>query len=312
MIRLGLNFPNFGPTASPEAMRSWVEFGEETGFAMALTSDHVAPTTDVTATYPAPFYDPFVTLSWLASSTRQLSLGTSVSILAYRHPLLTARMSANLNEFTAGRFVLGVAAGWSEQEFGALGMSHAARGRISDEFLAVITRAWSEPLISFEGEHVSFRDVSTGATAVPRPHPALWVGGMSKAAIRRAARFADAWHPPNPGRHWLQHEGLPRLSDAAAAMGRPVPALSPRIKARLTPRDLPGPDRPLGWGSLSQVRDDLLLLDSLGADVVVLDTNPDTPDQRQEAADDWRTLQQIAASVDDIVARVPLSAKAGR
>ena len=88
--------------------------------------------------------------------------------------------------------------------------------------------------------------------------------------------------------------------------------MSPRIKARLTSRDLPGPDRPLGWGSLSQVRDDLLLLDSLGADVVVLDTNPDTPDQRREAADDWRTLQQIAASVDDIVARVPISAKAVR
>ena len=293
-------------------MRSWVEFAEETGFAMAMTSDHVAPTPDVTATYPAPFYDPFVTLSWLASSTTRVSLGTSVSILAYRHPLLTARMAANLDEFTAGRFVLGVAAGWSELEFGALGMSYAERGRISDEFLSVITRAWSEPLLSFEGEHVSFRDVSTAATSVRRPHPALWVGGTSRGAIRRAARFADAWHPANPGAQWLQHEGLPRLADAAAAIGRPAPALSPRIKARITTSDLPGPDRPLGWGSIAQIRDDLLLLDGLGADVVVLDTNPDHPDQRRKAADDWRTLQQVAESVDDIVARDPMSTKAIR
>ena len=312
MIRLGLNIPNFGPTASPDAMRRWVEFADKAGFSMAMTSDHVAPTADVTATYPAPFYDPFVTLSWLAASTTRLSLGTSVSILAYRHPLLTARMSANLDEFTAGRFVLGVAAGWSEMEFGALGMSYAERGRISDEFLAVITGAWSQPMLSFEGKHVSFRDVSTRATVVDRPHPALWVGGMSRGAIGRAARFADAWHPANPGRRWLQHEGLVRLSDDAAAIDRPVPALSPRIKARLTSRDLPGPDRPLGWGSLAQIRDDLLLLDDLGADVVVLDTNPDTPDQRREAADDWRTLLQIAASVDDIVARDPVRTRAIR
>jgi probable F420-dependent oxidoreductase len=303
VIRLGLNVPNFGPGTTPETLRHWVEFAEETGLAVAMMSDHVAPTPDVTATYPAPFYDPFVTLSWLASFTTRVSLGTSVTIAAYRHPLLTARMSTNLDQFSAGRFVLGVGSGWSAPEFAALGVPFAERGRITDEFLTVITRAWQEPMLSFEGEHVAFHDVATGPASVHHPHPPLWVGGMGREAIRRAARFGDAWHPVNPGRDWLEREGLPQLAQAAAALGTPRPAFSPRIKARLTPGPVPGPDRPLGVGTLSQIRDDLVLLDGLGADVVILDTNPDHPDKRRPAGDDWQSLLQIAAAVDDIVTR---------
>jgi hypothetical protein len=89
----------------------------------------------------------------------------------------------------------------------------------------------------------------------------------------------------------------------------PCPTFSPRIKARPTLGDVPGPDRPLGVGSLPQIRDDLMLLDSLGADTVVLDTNSDHPEARRAAVDDWRALQQIAACVDDIVARDPTTAK---
>ncbi len=305
MIRLGLNVPNFGPTTTPTALRSWIEFAEAAEFSLAMMSDHVALTADVTATYPAPFYDPFATLSWLASFTTQISLGTSVAILPYRHPLLIARMSANLDQFTAGRFVLGVGVGWSEMEYAALGVSFAERGRITDEYLTVITRAWTEARLSVDGEHVRFEDVATGPPPVRQPHPPLWVGGTGPTAIQRATRFADAWHPVNPGRDWLQHTALTILTDAAAAVGKPSPKLCPRIKARLTSRDVPEPDRPLGVGSLSQIRDDLLLLDDLGADVVVLDTNPDRPDQRQPAVDDWLALEKISACAGEIVARHP-------
>jgi len=103
-MRLGLNIPNFGPTATPANLREWIRFAEDTGFALAMMSDHVAPTRDVTATYPAPFYDPFVTLSWLAGFTDRLEFGTTVTILPYRHPLLTARLAANIDQFTQGCF----------------------------------------------------------------------------------------------------------------------------------------------------------------------------------------------------------------
>ena len=241
VIRLGVNVPNFGPGTTPASLRSWVTLAEEAGFSLAMMSDHVAPTPDVTAIYPPPFYDPFTTLAWLATSTTRLSLGTSVAIVPYRHPLLTARASANLDQLTGGRFVLGVGAGWAESEFAALGVPFAA-GRITDEFLTVITRAWVEPCLSFEGDHVRFRDVATGPAPAQRPHPRCGWAAWASAPSRRAARFGDAWHPVNPGRDWLQHVALPCLADHAAALGRPVPgsARASRPGSRPRPRR-PGP-----------------------------------------------------------------------
>ena len=294
MIRLGLNVPNFGPTATPQNLRDWVRFAEDSGFALAMTSDHVALTPDVTALYPPPFYDPFTTLSWLGGFTDRLELGTSVMIVPYRHPLLVARSAANIDQFTGGRFILGVAAGWSEPEFSALGLPFRERGRITDEYLAAMIDAWTSDVVSHDGAYISYREVSTGPRSARSPHPPLWVGGASPAAIRRAARFGDAWHPNNAQLDWLRDTGLPALRDAAAVAGRPVPALCPRIRARLTADDQPETDRLIGFGSRAQIQADLDALEALGAEYVVLDTNPDHPRDRRPATQDWHTLRTIA------------------
>ncbi|HEX6421357.1 MAG TPA: TIGR03619 family F420-dependent LLM class oxidoreductase [Acidimicrobiales bacterium] len=293
MIPLGINVPNFGPTADPETLLGWARFAEEGGFALAMVSDHVAPTAEVTALYPDPFYDPFTTLAWFAGQTTRIALGTTVTILPYRHPLLTARVAANIDRFTGGRFVLGVGVGWSEQEFAALGIPFRERGRITDEYLAAITGAWSGARASLDGEYVRYHDVRTGPSPARTPHPPVWVGGTSPAAIRRAVRFGDAWHPNNAGLQWLRDTGLPALRAAAETAGRPVPAFAPRMRARLTARDLPA-DRPAGVGSMAQVADDVCRLAELGATYVVLDTNPDHPDDRRPAEEDWDTLSRVA------------------
>jgi probable F420-dependent oxidoreductase len=294
MIKLGLNVPNFGPTADPDNLRAWIRFAEDSGFAAAMMSDHVAPTPDVTALYPPPFYDPFTTLAWLGGLTDHLELGTTVTIVPYRHPLLTARAAANIDQFTGGRFILGVGVGWSEPEYTALGLPFRERGRMTDEYLAAITHAWTHDRVSLTGDYVSYRDVATGPGAVRSPHPPLWVGGASPAGIRRAARFGDAWHPANPELDWLRDTGLPALRDAADALGHPVPALCPRIRARLTAHDQPAQERPIGVGSSAQIQSDLETLAELGAAYVVLDTNPDAPADRRPPEVDWHTLGTIA------------------
>ena len=219
-----MNVPNFGPAATPANLRAWIEFAEEAGFSMAMMSDHVAPTRDVTALYPAPFYDPFATLSWLAAFTTRLTLGTSVAIVPYRHPLLTARLSANLDQFTAGHFVLGVGVGWSETEFAALGLSFAERGRITDEFLAVITRAWAEPRVSYEGEYVRFPEVATGPAPTHRPRPPLWVGGSGRTALAASGavrrRLASREPRTTSGSSTSASPPLRRLPPASAARSR--------------------------------------------------------------------------------------------
>jgi alkanesulfonate monooxygenase SsuD/methylene tetrahydromethanopterin reductase-like flavin-dependent oxidoreductase (luciferase family) len=111
-VKLGVNVPNFGPGTGPESLTGWVRFAEDAGFSLAMMSDHVAVTPDVAELYPPPFYDPFTTLAWLAGLTERIELGTTVTILPYRHPLLTARVAANIDDLSGGRFVLGVGVGW--------------------------------------------------------------------------------------------------------------------------------------------------------------------------------------------------------
>ncbi|MER7460605.1 TIGR03619 family F420-dependent LLM class oxidoreductase [Micromonospora sp. NPDC126480] len=289
MIRIGLNVPNFGPETDPGTLLAWARFAEDNDFATLVVSDHVAPTPQVTETYPAPFYDPFVLLAWLAGQTTQLRLGTSVAVLPYRHPLLTARMSAMVQQMSRGRFVLGVGSGWADTEFAALGLDATARGRTTDAYLEIITRAWTQETVSADGDGLRFSDVATGPQPASGRVP-IWVGGASRPALRRTVRHGTGWHPINPDLDWLRRVGLPALADASAAAGRPAPQLVPRIKARLTAEPAPA-GRPLGVGTLDQVVDDVVALAGTGAAEVILDPNPDTPRPRNFAVEQDHLLQ---------------------
>ena len=295
-MKLGLNVPNFGPGTDPESLAGWLRFAENSGFALAMMSDHVAVTPDVAELYPAPFYDPFTTLAWLSGHTEQIELGTTVAVLPYRNPLLTARVVANIDQFSGGRFIFGVGVGWSREEYAALGIPFARRGAIIDDYLAAIKGLWTSDVASHDGPFTSFHDVHTGPRAARRPHPPIWVGGTSPAAIRRTARFGDAWHPNNADIGWLRESGLPALRAAAHQAGRAQPAFTPRMRLNLTDAAL-HERRRAGEGSLPQVLDDLENLADLGAEYVVLDTNPDHPSQRRPATEDWTMLDAVAAAI---------------
>ncbi len=203
-MRLGVNVPNFGPGTSPGILQRWALTVEGLGFDLLMVSDHVAVTPDVAEQYPAPFYEPFTTLAWLAGLTRRVRLGTTVLIVPYRHPLLTARMAANLNDLSGGRLVLGVGVGWARQEFDALGVAFGDRGRLTDQHLTTIRAAWQDD-----------RDYRGGQ--IP-----IWIGGNSDAALRRAVRLGDAWHPLRFTPAWLAG-AVERLKASAAEQQRPQP-----------------------------------------------------------------------------------------
>lgn len=294
-MRFGVNILNFGQGTDPAALSGWARYAEDRGFGFAMISDHVAITPDVAASYPAPFYDPFTTLAWLAGQTRRIELGTTVTIVPYRHPLHTARVAANIDQFSGGRFILGVGVSWPRQEYAALGLPFERRGAMTDEYLEVITRAWTEPTVSFHGRFVSFDDVATGP--LPVRQPPVWVGGASPAALRRAVRFGNAWHPLNQRLPWLRHEGIPALRRAAEEAGRPVPAFAPRLPLHLTDSPLDDDTRLAGQGTLDQVRRDLDELADLGATHVLFDTYPGDPGEQRSPADDQRMLDLVAKEV---------------
>jgi probable F420-dependent oxidoreductase len=299
-VKFGLNIINFGPEASPTSLRASVEWAETAGFQIAMISDHVAVTPDVAQRYPAPFYEPFTSLAWLAGLTSTIELGTTVVILPYRHPLLTARMSANLDQFCAGRLVLGVGVGWSRAEFEALGVPFRRRGRLTDDYLTALHAHWSEEIAGVETGSVSFREIHTRPAPVRRPHPPVWIGGSSSAAVRRTARFGDAWHPLNLSLEALAH-GLALLREAAERRERPTPAFAPRIKVRLTDAALSTADRRPGQGSLDQIRRDLADLAELGATYVVLDTYHGDPAELTDSASPVRTLEALVEHAIDPV-----------
>ncbi len=299
-MRVGINLINFGPAVSPETLVRSAELAEALGYHLVMISDHVAITPDVQARYPAPFYDPFMALGWLAGRTRRVEIGTTVIIVPYRHPLQTARMAANLDRLSGGRLILGIGVGWARQEFEALGVPFATRGAMTDEYLAAIKTAWASEVASFEGRFVSFRDVHTGPPPLRLPRPPIWVGGASDAALRRAVVHGDAWHPIRIRVDWLRDKGLPRLREIAGVAGKPVPAVCPRIRLRLTDSALADDQRVAGEGTLDQVRADLAALESLGAPYVLLDTYADDPEATRDPEIAWRMLRTVAERALDL------------
>jgi alkanesulfonate monooxygenase SsuD/methylene tetrahydromethanopterin reductase-like flavin-dependent oxidoreductase (luciferase family) len=270
-----VNVPNFGPGTNPELLQRWAQTVEGLGYGLLMISDHIAVTPDVAEQYPAPFYEPFTTLAWLAGVTSRVRLGTTVLIVPYRHPLLVARMAANLNDLSGGRLVLGVGVGWARQEFDALGVAFRDRGRLTDEYLIAIRAAWADD-----------QDYRSGQ--IP-----IWIGGNSDAAIRRAVRLGDAWHPLRFTPGWLPGAAA-RLTAAAAEQQRARPALMPRIALRLTQDPVTGDDRLAGHGTIDQIASDLGQLRSAGAETVLLDPFNGEPGETAHPERAWRALAAVA------------------
>src|SRR5262245_42615662 len=206
-----------------------------------MISDHIAGPPDVAEQYPVPFYEPFTTLAWLAGLTDRIRLGTTVLIVPYRHPLLIARMAANLNELSGGRLVVGVGVGWAVQEFDALGVPFRQRGELTDDYLRTIRVAWEN-----DGDYRGGR-------------MRIWVGGNSGGGLRRAVRRSDASQPVRFARPWPR-VAVDRMTEFATDQRRPVPGLAPRIALRLAEAPLTAPGRLAGEGTIDQIADDLAQL----------------------------------------------------
>ena len=195
---------------------------EAAGFDSLWVSDHIVFPHETTSRYPFaedgqvtwplddPYLEPLVVLGAAAAVTSRIALGTSVVIAPIRNPVLLAKQAATVDAISKGRLVLGVGAGWLREEFEALGADFASRGEALDEWIAIARACWTGSAGPFEGKHYRLP-----GPIYCRPAPAggipILVGGMSRAALRRAAA-ADGW---------LGQYALPTMSerDIAAAAG---------------------------------------------------------------------------------------------
>jgi alkanesulfonate monooxygenase SsuD/methylene tetrahydromethanopterin reductase-like flavin-dependent oxidoreductase (luciferase family) len=110
---------------------------------LIMTADHAGLTPDVLARYPDPYYEPFTNMAWLAAKTRTIELGTTVIVVPYRHPVHLAHLTANVDQLSHGRLIVGVGVGWARQEFEALALPYAKRGAMTNDYLAALKVLWT-------------------------------------------------------------------------------------------------------------------------------------------------------------------------
>jgi probable F420-dependent oxidoreductase len=176
--------------AGPAELLRVAQAADRSGFDYVSVCDHVAIPRDLAPRMTTTWYDTVATLSWLAAATEKVRLASTVYIVAYRNPLLTAKSFSTLDYLSGGRAVLGIGAGHVEAEFEALGVPFRRRGRLTDEAIVALRAAFAD---EWGGG-----DLGQSPRPVQPGGPPIWVGGSTAAALRRAATKGDGWLPQGP------------------------------------------------------------------------------------------------------------------
>jgi len=303
-MRYGFYLPTRGQTASPEALETLVTRAEEWGFSSVMIADHIVFPVTIKSKYPYTVSGAFPgqgdaleqlsLMAFVAGMSRTLRLISSVMILPYRNPVVTAKMLATIDVLSRGRVTVGVGVGWLREEFEALGApDFDRRGAVSDEYLRIFKALWTQDPASYHGEFYRFDSVRCLPHPVQKPHPPIWVGGHSKAALRRAARLGDGWHPVGanaavplspPELRGLLDE-LYRLTEAE---GRDPKSLTISYKAPVYDlgQRVRGERRPFS-GDAAQVADDIAAFARLGVSEIVFDFRSESLAESLERMDSF-------------------------
>ena len=312
MAAFGCTLAISGEHLDPSALGGLAQTAEDLGFDSVWVSDHVVIPERIASAYPyspdgafhsgpsTPVLEPLSTLAYLAGRTRKVRLGTHVLILPYRNPVLTAKMVTSIDNLSGGRLDLGVGVGWMREEFEALGQGdyYERRGAMSDEQMRVLRALWTEDLPRFSGEFYRFEPLGARPQPVQKPHPPIWIGGHTPAALRRVGRYGDGWLPigARPPAHLPPPEiaaGMARIREVAAQAGRDPGAI--RLGFSTTLRLDPAASRADGrrpfQGSPDDIRADLRGYEEVGVQRFVLNFGP------APAAEYERRLRQFVEQV---------------
>ena len=177
--------------SGPDQLRL-AQRADKLGYDMIAVPEHLA----------IPPEDEHTGAFWLHATTAQAAFGAATSrilinscltILPLQHPILHAKALATADWMSGGRMVATFGLGSVRKEYDYLGVPFDQRGAIADEYLEAIIALWTQERPTFEGKYVSFRDIGFDPKPVQKPHLPIWIGGDSKPALRRIARFGTGW-----------------------------------------------------------------------------------------------------------------------
>lgn len=291
-MKFGFYLPTRGNTCLPGPLSTLVQQAEKFGFSAAMVGDHIVFPVTVDSPYPytadrrfpggGDALEQMSLLSFLAARTTTLRLVTSILIVPQRNPLLAAKTLATIDVLSGGRLTVGVGLGWMREEFEALGsQDFDRRGAVTDEYLRIFKLLWTQDTVEFSGRFYSFKPLRCLPHPVQKPHPPILVGGSSKAALRRTARFGDGWHPvgANPGVP-LDPEELLRSRDElfrlAEAEGRDPGSIAISYKVPVSDRTLLAyyasrGERPPFSGTPEQIAEDIARFAGYGVSELIFD-----------------------------------------
>lgn len=224
-MRFGFCLPNNQGVADPGELIALAEDAEALGYESVWVSEHLFHASYVEQRLgDRPYHDALTMLAAVAARTRVVRLGTSVLVLPWHHPVRLAKTVATIDVLSGGRVVLGVGVGAAADEYAALGVPFRERGSIADEMLEAMGALWNDLRPSFEGRRYRFSGLPFSPQPVQKPHPPVWIGGNSRAALRRVVRRGDGWHP---------------LALSPTDLGAAIETLCSELAAAGRPRDLP-------------------------------------------------------------------------
>jgi probable F420-dependent oxidoreductase len=285
----GLHLPASSATVTAEDLVCFAQQAEALGFYCLTVADHVIVPKNISVPYPYTVdgkypgtgyhLETLMTMGFLAGTTKRIRLITSVMILPYRNPIVTAKMLASLDVLSGGRVIVGAGVGWMKEEFETIRTEpFEERGKVTDEYIAAFRELWTSDNPSFSGKYCSFSNILFLPKPVQKPTIPIWIGGHSKQAIRRAARLGDGWHPiggvPTIP---LEPEDIARdmsmLREYAAKAGRDPKNIRVALKGSLFDREkqiTPGKRRRF-IGNAEEVASDIRDYRAVGVDTMIFD-----------------------------------------
>jgi probable F420-dependent oxidoreductase len=244
-MQFGFSAPLAGPLSGPDTMVRICTEGEAMGYNLISFSDHLVIPNNIDAKYPysetgefpgaarMERHEQLTGLAFIAAKTKTAKLLTSVMVVPHRPALLTAKILATIDVLSGGRLMVGIGAGWMEEEFVAVQTPpFKDRGLVTDEYMLACKELWTKEKPKFSGKYVNFDNIVFAPKPVQKPHPPIWVGGESGPALRRTARYADGWYPigTNPAHRLdsleLFKAGAARLAKLTTEAGRDPKSVS--------------------------------------------------------------------------------------
>lgn len=197
-MKLGLFGIGSGHCADPNVAKRIAQRAERLDFDSLWTGEHVVLPDPRQPPSPAapdfPMLHPSTALAFLAGVTERVKLGTGITLIAQRNPVVLAKEMASLDVVSGGRLLLGIGAGYLHQEFDALGANFRERGARTDEYVAIMRALWNEEKPSFDGRFYRFKDIQAMPRPVQEGGPPIIIGGASDAALKRTIAYAQGWY----------------------------------------------------------------------------------------------------------------------